>query len=191
MSEEFSATNSAILYNLFSADPDEQLVERGALSEEEIGQITEVMTALAQLRQVDDDLFEASQRYMKLGRTDMQAIRFLIVAHNMGTAVTAGAIAAHLRISTASTTKLLDRLEHGGHITREPHPTDRRAIVIEVTPETMRTAMLTVGRQHAKRLHAAARLSPEERRVVVRFLTDMAQEIALTDGEWHEATPEH
>ena len=47
--------------------------------------------------------------------------------------------------------------------------------------------METVGRQHAKRVHAAARLSREERDVVIRFLDDMAAEIALTDQPWAEA----
>jgi DNA-binding MarR family transcriptional regulator len=90
---------------------------------------------------------------------------------------TPGAIAAHLHISTASTTKLLDRLERAGHISRRAHPSDRRALAIEITPETHEAAMRTVCRQQAKRFLAAARLTPAERETVMRFLEDMASEI--------------
>ena len=39
--------------------------------------------------------------------------------------------------------------------------------------------MRTVGRQHARKFIAAARLTPAERDVVMRFLDDMAKEISL------------
>ena len=98
--------------------------------------------------------------------------------------VTAGHLASHLGISTASTTKLLDRLQSGGHITRNPHPTDRRALQISVTPETRRSAHETVGRHHARRYHTAARLTPAERDIVIRFLRDMADEIDIKNADW-------
>ena len=97
--------------------------------------------------------------------------------------------AVWLDISTASTTKLLDRLERGGHITRDSHPSDRRALVISVTPETHRSAMSTVGRQQARRFNAAARLSPSEREVVIGFLTDMADELSLAHAPWAAGPP--
>lgn len=71
-----------------------------------------------------------------------------------------------------------------------PHPTDRRALAISITPETHQAAMQTVGRQQAKRFHAAARLTPAERDVVIRFLRDMAQEIAPGDESWAQPTEE-
>ena len=82
------------------------------------------MAAMAALRQAEEKLSEASLRYMKLNRTDMRALHFLIVAENRKQIVTPSAIAEHLGISTASTTKLLDRLERGDHILRHTHPTD-------------------------------------------------------------------
>lgn len=44
--------------------------------------------------------------------------------------------------------------------------------------------METVGRQQAKRFHAAARLPGDERDVVIRFLRDMTAEITLRDESW-------
>ncbi|QUY63505.1 MarR family winged helix-turn-helix transcriptional regulator [Gulosibacter molinativorax] len=147
-------------------------------------QISAVMEALGRYREAEQRLSEASLKYMKLNGTDMRALHFLIVCGNDGTIATPGALAAHLHISSASTTKLLDRLERGGHVTREPHPSDRRALAISITEETRQAAMETVGRQHSKRFYAAARLTSQERDVVVRFLDDMTSEITLVDEPW-------
>lgn len=175
---------SSSLYDVETNDPDSVMIDRTGISPEELAQIGEVMAALARLREAEQLLSEASQKYMKLGRSDMRALHYLIVAFHSNTIVTPSAIASHLGISTASTTKLLDRLELGGHILRSPHPSDRRALAITVTDETRHAATQTVGRLQAKRFHAAERLSSEERATVVRFLDDMTDQIALRNAAW-------
>lgn len=172
------------IYNIESSDPRQTLVDRSGVSAEDIQQITELMKALGALREAEQHLSQVSRRYMQLNETDMRALHYLIVCSNTNTFATPGAISHHLRISSASTTKLLDRLERGGHIVRSPHPTDRRALTISITPETHRAAMETVGRQQSKRFYAAARLTPAEREVVIRFLRDMTEEITLRDEAW-------
>mgnify|MGYP001055815890 CR=1 FL=1 len=176
------------VYDVDASDPLSRLVVRAGMAEADVRQVGRVMAALAALREAEQRLAEASQRYMKLNRNDMRALHYLIAAKNRGVIATPGAIAEHLGISTASTTKLLDRLERGGHVTREPHPTDRRALAIAITPETHEAAVATVGRQHAKRFHAAARLTREEREVVIRFLEEMTADIASGAEAW--AQPE-
>lgn len=172
------------VYDVDVVDPRGELVDRGSLSATEVRQISDLMRALGGLRDAEQKLSEASLRYMKLNQTDMRALHFLIACENSGAVATPGAIAGHLGISTASTTKLLDRLERGGHITRSPHPSDRRALAIAITAVTRRSAIETVGRQHARRFAAAARLTPAERQIVTRFLTDTTTEIALGDEPW-------
>ncbi len=174
----------ASVYDVDASDPQGVLVDRSAMADADVAQVSALMRALGSLREAEDRLSEASLRYMKLNRTDMKALHFLIACLNRDVIATPSGIAGHLGISTASTTKLLDRLEKGGHIRRAPHPTDRRALAISITAETHQAAMETVGRQQAKRFHAAARLSAEERDVVIRFLTDMTQEITLRDEPW-------
>lgn len=168
---------SSFLYDITSNDPDSRLIDRSDVSEEDLAQISAVMQALGSLRDAENRLMEAAQEYMQLNRTDMRALHFLIVCENRSIVATPGAIAAHLHVSTASTTKLLDRLERAGHITRSPHPSDRRALTIRITGRTREAAMESVGRQQARRFAAAARLSPEEREVVIGFLTSMAREL--------------
>ncbi|OAV60257.1 MarR family winged helix-turn-helix transcriptional regulator [Enteractinococcus helveticum] len=177
------------LYALDASDPNARLIDRTGHSAADIEHIGELMAALAQLREAEQRLTEASQRYMKLGSTDMKALHFLIVSQNTGTIATPGAIAVHLDISTASTTKLLDRLEAAGHIIRAPHPHDRRALAISITHETYEAAVETVGRQQAKRFHAAARLTHDERDVVIRFLQEMTQEITVHEDQWNPPEP--
>lgn len=172
------------VYDIEASDPEGVLLDRGGIDENGIRQITRVMTALGELREAEQRLAEASRSYMRLNETDMRALHYLIVCTNTGAVATPGGIAQHLGISTASTTKLLDRLERGGHVVRSAHPSDRRALAISITPETRKAAMETVGRQQARRFHAAARLSEAERDIVIRFLRDMTRELALDGVDW-------
>jgi DNA-binding MarR family transcriptional regulator len=174
----------ADLYDVDYSDPEHVLVHREGIPAGDVRQINELMASLGELREAEERLSEASRRYMRLGDTDMRALHYLIVCMHRGIIATPGGIAHHLRISSASTTKLLDRLERGGHVVRAPHPTDRRALAISITPATHQAAMETVGRQQSKRFYAAARLAPAEPDVVIRFLRDMANEIALGDEPW-------
>ncbi|QEO16138.1 MarR family transcriptional regulator [Agromyces intestinalis] len=156
------------------ADRDSDLVDRAGLDDADVEQIVHVMRSLQAWHHAADRMSEASRRYMKLNQTDMRALRFLIATRAQGVIATPGAMSEYLGISSASTTKLLDRLERGGHIVRSPHPTDRRALAIAITDHTRRDARETVGRQHARRFAVAAALSPDEREVVIRFLDALA-----------------
>lgn len=181
----------ASIYDVDASDPASELVDRSGVSREDVEHISELMRALGDLREAEQVLSDASRRYMQLGTSDMRALHYLIVCGHRGVIATPGGIAQHLSISSASTTKLLDRLEKAGHIIRSPHPSDRRALTISITPETRRAAMETVGRQQAKRFYSAARLTRDERDVVIRFLKDMTAEITLSDEPWaREGAPE-
>lgn len=165
------------IFNLASSDPRSELIDRSDLSDETLQQIDHIMAEMGRLRAVERKISRASQRYMNLNETDMRAIRFLISAKNTSTSVTPGMLAKHLSITTASVTKMIDRLEQGGHVVRTPHPTDRRSLCVAVTPETHLAAREQVGRHHAARFGAAARLRPEERDVVIRFLAETARDL--------------
>jgi DNA-binding MarR family transcriptional regulator len=47
---------------------------------------------------------------------------------------TPGALAAHEKVQPPSMTRVLASLEAEGLVTREPHPSDRRQIVVSLTP---------------------------------------------------------
>ena len=50
------------------------------------------------------------------------------------------AISAALLVSSGTLTSRLDRLERKGLVRRVPHPTDRRSMEVELTPEAVRLA---------------------------------------------------
>ena len=151
-----------------------ELVPRSGMSDDEIDQVVAVMSALREWHRAAERMSAASRRYMRLNQTDMKAIRFMIAAANAGELVTPRLLADHLEVSSAATTKMLDRLEAAGHIVRSVHPSDRRAIALRVTDETRRAARESVGKLHARRFAVAAALSPGERETVIRFLSALA-----------------
>ena len=157
----------------FSSDSD--FPGRTGLSESDLEQCIRVMQSLHEWQEASRSLSEASRRYMKLNESDMRAIRLLIRAQKQNAIVTPKDIAQEVGISSASTTKLVDRLVEGGHIVRVPHPSDRRTMCIEVTDSTASSAQNTIGRQHARRLSAAASMSPAEREIVIRFLSALTE----------------
>lgn len=155
-------------------DASAHLVREQGLSDTEVDEITDLFHALRRWHRTSAAHSEASRRYMKLGENDMRAIRYVMSSSRDGAIVTSTMIAEHLGITGPSVTKLLDRLEHAGHIRRERHPRDRRSLSIVVTDETRAQATASVGADHARRYAVAAALSPEERRAATKFLSLLA-----------------
>ncbi|GAA5229835.1 MarR family winged helix-turn-helix transcriptional regulator [Arthrobacter cryoconiti] len=155
-------------------DPHLELVDHSSLSEDEITQVVNVLKGIRHWREAEAALSFESRNHMRLNETDMKALRFLVMSKNQKMVATPGLLAEHLNISTAATTKMLDRLTAAGHIERSVHPTDRRAVMITITEGTHEQVRETVGRSHARRFDVAARLTPDEREVVIRFLNDLS-----------------
>ncbi len=81
-----------------------------------------------------------------------------------------GDLAAALGVTARNVTTIVDGLERDGLLVRKPDPSDRRAILIELTP---------VGKDHIARVHALQRevaerfftaLDPAERADLLRLL---------------------
>lgn len=164
-------------------DPEHELVKRNHLTEDEVEQIVAVLEAMSTWRELERSMSEEARRYMRLGETDMRALRFLIAVQRQDVVATPGSIAAHLGISPAAATKLIDRLEAGGHIRRLANTADRRRTSIEITESTRASARASVGRSHARRFDAVAGLSADDRGAVLRFFDAL-----VTSSEW--TTPE-
>lgn len=70
----------------------------------------------------------------------------LWVVHGSGP-VTQQTLASALDVTPRNVTGLVDALESTGFVHRRPHPTDRRAILVELT-ESGEQAMATMAREH-------------------------------------------
>jgi len=63
------------------------------------------------------------------------ALNALAVIEGNGAPMTAGAVGAHMHITSGTMTSVLDTLERNGYIKRLTDPDDRRRVLVDVTPE--------------------------------------------------------
>jgi DNA-binding MarR family transcriptional regulator len=73
------------------------------------------------------------------------------------------ALAEIERVQPPSMTRIIAALEERGYVIREPHPTDRRQVVIEITPKGLALIEQDRSRRQAWLTGALAALTPEER----------------------------
>jgi DNA-binding MarR family transcriptional regulator len=132
-----------------------------------------VLNALRRYRAAEQEMRRRTRFAMGMGETDLVAVRYLLGAQRTDRVVTAKELAQHLEISSASTTVLIDRLERSGHVRRERHPTDRRAVIVTATSGSDREVRSTFGRMHDAMLDVVRGLDDEELRVVQTFLERM------------------
>lgn len=107
---------------------------------------------------------------MRLGETDMRAVRFLMARARAGAHATPRDVAVHLGITTAATSTLLDRLVSAGHVERRPHPTDRRSKVVVPTPHAWEEAQHVLAPAHDRMRAVAAAVPDAHRPAVLAFL---------------------
>lgn len=143
--------------------------------------LTAILHALRRFRRSDQEMRRRMSADMDMNVSDMQALQFVIAAEAQNELATPRALSHYLGISSASTTKLLDRLTASGHIERHPHPTDRRALVLTCTDHAHDEIRERLTEMHARMREIAASVPPESRQAVVDFLTAMADHLE-TEG---------
>jgi DNA-binding MarR family transcriptional regulator len=153
--------------------PDEDATRRGV----------DVLNALRRYRSAEADMRRRTRASMGMGETDLLALRFLLEGQRAGRMVSPKDLAAYLRISSASTTILIDRLVKSGHVRREPHPTDRRALVIVPTAATDAEVRATLGQMHRGMMRIAESLTVDEARAITRFLDQIGEALDTVDAD--------
>lgn len=117
-----------------------------------------------------DHVHAGLKAQMGMNTHDLTTLRLLVIREQQGIPVKAGQVAAHLGISTASVTVLLDRLAAAGHITRRPDPRDRRARVIELTDHARAEFFRSFSGHLGAMKEAASDFDDAELGTVARFL---------------------
>jgi DNA-binding MarR family transcriptional regulator len=77
-----------------------------------------------------DRLTGAAAVFNRLNRTDLRALQAL----RRG-GMTAGTLARALGVTSGATTRVIDSLVESGHVARAPDPTDRRRVLVRLTPD--------------------------------------------------------
>lgn len=93
------------------------------------------------------------------------------------------ALAQLCEVSPRNITGLVDALEASGHVRRAPHPTDRRAVLVELT-DAARATMTEMQQEHVElndTLRAA--IAPEDRAAVERGIDAVAEHLAALVAE--------
>ncbi|MFP5313368.1 MAG: MarR family winged helix-turn-helix transcriptional regulator [Actinomycetes bacterium] len=118
-----------------------------------------------------------------MGETDLLALRYLIDAEAAGAGIRPTELAGRLGITSASMTSLVDRLVAGGYVTREPHPSDRRAVILRPTPGADEEVRHNLNQMHRRMLEAAESLSPDEIAAAMHFLVRMREAVDSITAE--------
>ncbi len=85
-----------------------------------------------------------------------------------------GELATAAAVSPPTATRMLDGLESQGIVTREHSRSDRRCVVVRLTPQGGRLLRSERARVEAKREELFAQLSPEEREQAEHLLQRLA-----------------
>jgi DNA-binding MarR family transcriptional regulator len=141
----------------------------------------EVIATLLDYRLAEEAMRRRTRDSMRMGTTDLQALRFLIKAQAEQRIVSGRALADHLGMTSASVTALLDRLTTSGHVQRTPHPTNRRSNMITATPGSDEEVRQTLGAMHARMIDAARALSAADAALVQQFLESMTAAVDSVD----------
>lgn len=100
-------------------------------SQEQLRHVDDMVAKLREMRQLTDKAYREQRDTRNLNDKDMAALGYLSQEWGEGREVSPKDIAAHLGLSSATTTLVLDRLEADGYVTRRPSSTDRRAILLK------------------------------------------------------------
>lgn len=108
---------------------------------------------------------------LQLGGTDLLALEHLMAAGRLSVRD----LQLRLGLSSGGATSLIQRLERSGHVTRAPHPRDRRSTLLAVTPSTHRAVAAATAPRTQELDGVAGALAPDERAAVARYLTRIAE----------------
>ena len=136
-----------------------------------------LLSALRGFRVADHEMRRRMSAGMEMNTTDLAALSF-VISHAVGEhAATPQALARHLSISAASTSKLLDRLTGSGHLERVPHPRDGRSRIVVATDHAHAQVRERLGGMHERMLEIAQQVPSAARPAVIDFLRAMARSL--------------
>lgn len=122
--------------------------------------VASVAREIAEFQDAGSLVDEAAAQRMGINRTDQHCLGLLAVDGAMG----AGQLAAATELSPGAMTAALDRLERLGYVRRVRSSTDRRSVIVEITPlarEQIEAFYGPIGREGMEQLgqYSAAELA--------------------------------
>jgi DNA-binding MarR family transcriptional regulator len=129
---------------------------------------SDTLQLIMELTDVSGLLPHALARRTGLSESELHSLR-----HLLGGPLGPNDLARTLGVTSAASSGIVDRLEARGHVSRQPHPTDKRRTVVVIS-DSGRVEVLAQMRPMFEGLVAAdARLSDEQRTIVDAYLVDI------------------
>ncbi|GAA0484747.1 MarR family winged helix-turn-helix transcriptional regulator [Microbacterium aurantiacum] len=121
---------------------------------------------LRELIQTSADFEAAFGEELSVNATDLDAMEHLLQEGPLGPSE----LARRLGITTAAMTTAVDRLVDLGHVTREPHPSDRRAVRV-VPTDSSRAKAMSILMPMVRGLDAELdHFDEDEQRIITEYL---------------------
>lgn len=133
----------------------------------------------------------AAGREQHMYRTDLAALAVVMDHTDQGQSVTPGSLSESLNLSASATSAVLDRLEHAGHIRREPHPQDRRSTIVEMTDQARAVGGSMFGRLGAHLGRVMAGYSSDQLAVIAGFVESAGDATRAATRDTGAARPPH
>ena len=128
-----------------------------------------VFGRIFRLARLAGDEVERSYAVFGIGRAEFDVLATLRRAGEPYE-LSPGALAASMMLSTGGTTARLDRLEKAGHAARRPSPTDRRGVLVRLTPQGKDVVDRALGAGLAQQQRLLSHLPPATQRELANLL---------------------
>lgn len=148
------------------------------------GSISPHTRALRRVVVLNEEIGYEVRRIMGLKETDYAALAVL-----MREAMGPTELARALHITSAATTAVVDRLVRAGHAVREPHPQDRRRMIIRAVTASRELTMQHVYPMMDMVETELDKLDPAGRDAVLQFLTGTVAKLESYRDELKARSP--
>ncbi|GAA2188984.1 hypothetical protein GCM10009786_20280 [Leucobacter alluvii] len=138
-----------------------------------------LITAMQQLRGAQQRQEARSLDQSGLHSQDLRALRYIVQADRSGQPISPKDLITMLKTSSANVTNVIDRLVKKSLVTRDPHPTDRRARFLKPTGVAINEVDAAFEEHHAALIAAANGIPQKDVDTTIRVLGELTA--ALND----------
>jgi DNA-binding MarR family transcriptional regulator len=117
-----------------------------------------------------DRMRAALAKRTRVAETDLDALEYLEAEGSL----TQRDLGERLCLTSGAITMLVDRLEHAGWVNRQPHPTDRRYTLLELSPRAVQATPAELDLYHQAIRSLAEAVPNRSRLIIAAFLNEAA-----------------
>jgi len=139
-----------------------------------------VMTASLQRFGLERDRMRAAlARAVGISATDLDALEHLEATGPLSQRE----LGERLSVTSGAITMLVDRLEQRGWVRRGPHPTDRRYVLVALSPMALDRTPAALSAYHSRVSAIAAKVPADQRDAICGFLQAAADAASAAAAE--------